>query len=47
MTLAPGQAVEVPFVLTWSYPNKYNAAGEWMGCHYHVGWPDATTATAR
>ena len=30
-----------PFLLTWHYPNKYNAAGSWMGCHYATDWPDA------
>ena len=39
--VAAGQTVEIPFLLTWHYPNKYNAAGEWMGCHYATQWPDA------
>ena len=29
-----GGTAEVPLVLAWHYPNKYNAAGTWMGCHY-------------
>jgi uncharacterized protein (DUF608 family) len=37
-----GQTVEVPFLLTWHYPNKYNPAGVWMGCHYATLWPDAS-----
>ena len=36
-----GGTVEVPFLLTWHYPNKYNGAGTWMGCHYATRWPDA------
>lgn len=39
--VAAGQSVEIPFLLTWHYPNKFNAAGEWMGCHYATEWPDA------
>jgi uncharacterized protein (DUF608 family) len=31
----------VPFLLTWHYPNKYNAAGTWMGCQYTTRWTDA------
>ncbi|HEY3320835.1 MAG TPA: GH116 family glycosyl-hydrolase [Planctomycetota bacterium] len=41
VTVAAGQTVEVPFLLTWHYPNKYNQAGVWMGCHYTTLWPDA------
>jgi len=41
VTVAAGQTVEVPFLLTWHYPNKYNQAGVWMGCHYATLWPDA------
>jgi non-lysosomal glucosylceramidase len=41
VTVAPGQTVEVPFLLSWHYPNKYNPAGTWMGCHYATLWPDA------
>jgi hypothetical protein len=37
----PGATVEVPFLLTWNYPNKYNAAGAWMGCHHATVWTDA------
>ena len=39
--VAPGTTVEVPFLLTWNYPNKYNRAGTWMGCHYATIWTDA------
>jgi uncharacterized protein (DUF608 family) len=41
VTVAAGATVEVPFLLSWHYPNKYNAAGVWMGCHYATLWPDA------
>jgi len=40
-----GGTVEVPFLLSWRYPNKYNAAGMWMGCHYATRWPDAAAVT--
>jgi uncharacterized protein (DUF608 family) len=40
----PGATVEVPFLLTWHYPNKYNAVGTWMGCHYTTQWTDAAAA---
>lgn len=47
----PGGSVEVPFLLTWHYPNKYNDTknhpeGEWIGCHSATLWPDAA-AVAR
>jgi uncharacterized protein (DUF608 family) len=38
------QTVEVPFLLSWHYPNKYNADGVWMGCHYAAPWPEAGAA---
>ena len=41
VTLAARQTVEVPFLLTWHYPNKYNHGGTWMGCHYATTWGDA------
>ena len=41
VTVPPGGTVEVPFLLTWHYPNKYNAGHTWMGCHYATRWPDA------
>jgi uncharacterized protein (DUF608 family) len=41
LTVPAGLTVEVPFLLTWHFPNKYNAAGVWMGCHYATPWPDA------
>jgi uncharacterized protein (DUF608 family) len=40
-TVPAGGTVEVPFLLTWHYPNKYNAAGTWMGCQYATLWADA------
>jgi non-lysosomal glucosylceramidase len=36
-----GQTVEVPFILTWHYPNKYGANQNRMGCHYATVWPTA------
>ena len=41
VTVPAGQTVELPFLLTWHYPNKYNPAGVAMGCHYATLWPDA------
>jgi uncharacterized protein (DUF608 family) len=41
VTVAPNATVELPFLLAWHYPNKYNAAGAWMGCHYATLWPEA------
>jgi uncharacterized protein (DUF608 family) len=40
VAVAPGATVDVPFLLTWAFPNKYNASGSWMGCHYAREWPD-------
>jgi uncharacterized protein (DUF608 family) len=42
--VAPGGTVEIPFILSWCYPNKYNARGEWMGCHYATQWSEAGAA---
>jgi len=41
LTLPPGFTVEVPFLLAWHYPNKYNKTGTWIGCHYATPWADA------
>lgn len=41
VTVAPNARLDVPFLLAWHYPNKYNAHGVWMGCHYATRWPDA------
>jgi hypothetical protein len=41
VTLPAGGTAEVPFLLAWHYPNKYNAAHTWMGCHYATRWSDA------
>jgi hypothetical protein len=41
ITVPAGGVVEVPFLLTWHYPNKYAPAGEWIGCHYATRWPNA------
>jgi uncharacterized protein (DUF608 family) len=40
-TIAPGATEDVQFVLSWHYPNKYNEAGTWMGCHYATLWADS------
>jgi len=39
--LPAGASIEVPFLLAWHFPNKYNPSGEWMGCHYATRWPNA------
>lgn len=39
--VAAGAMVEVPFLLAWHYPNKYNGGDTWMGCHYATQWADA------
>ena len=41
LTVRPNETVEIPFILAWHYPNKFNHEGEWMGCHYATQWPDA------
>ncbi len=43
VTVPPGKAVEVPFLLAWQFPNKYSqgAEGALMGCHYATRWPEA------
>jgi uncharacterized protein (DUF608 family) len=41
VSIPAGKSIEVPFLLAWHYPNKYNAARTWMGCHYTTQWPDA------
>jgi uncharacterized protein (DUF608 family) len=41
VSVPAGKSVEVPFLLAWHYPNKYNAAQKWMGCDYAIRWPDA------
>ena len=41
ITVPAGGTVEVPFLFTWHYPNKYSAAGQWMGCYYATQWTDA------
>lgn len=43
ITVPAGGTVEIPFLLSWSYPNKYSASGAWMGCYYATRWPDAVT----
>jgi non-lysosomal glucosylceramidase len=41
VTVPAGGTLEIPFLLGWHFPNKYNGDGEWMGCHYATQWPDA------
>ena len=41
VSVPAGKSIEVPFLLAWHYPNKYNAGHAWMGCHYATQWPDA------
>lgn len=39
--LPPGKTVEIPFFLTWRYPNRYGDKGQNIGNHYATRWPDA------
>ncbi len=41
VSIPAGKSIEVPFLLAWHYPNKYNGSHTWMGCHYASRWPDA------
>jgi uncharacterized protein (DUF608 family) len=47
VTVPAGGSVEVPFLLAWSYPNKYSSVPNygqpvtWIGCHYATLWPNA------
>lgn len=41
VSVPAGGTVEVPFLFTWHYPNKYNTTGNWMGCYYSTQWADA------
>jgi len=41
VNVPPGATLEVPFLLAWHYPNKYNGSQTWMGCHYATRWADA------
>lgn len=43
--LAPGGTKEIVFALVWRYPNKYNGAGVWMGCHYAETWKSLEAIT--
>jgi uncharacterized protein (DUF608 family) len=38
-----GKTVEVPFLLAWRYPNKYNWGGVKMGNHYAETWKESKT----
>ncbi|HEY3266149.1 MAG TPA: GH116 family glycosyl-hydrolase [Armatimonadota bacterium] len=49
--LEPGESVEIPFALTWSFPNLFNTwntessvAGKALGNYYARRFPDAWTA---
>ena len=41
VTVPAGGSVDVPFLLAWHFPNKYNKENVWMGCYYATLWPDA------
>src|ERR1019366_10827329 len=41
VSVPAGKSIEVPFLLAWHYPNKYDAGHQWMGCHYATQWGDA------
>jgi uncharacterized protein (DUF608 family) len=41
VSVPPGGMLEVPFLFAWHYPNKYSAAGDWMGCYYATQYRDA------
>lgn len=41
VSLRPGQSVEVPFYLTWHFPNRYNEIGHAVGNYYATLWKDA------
>ncbi len=42
VTVPAGGTVEVPFFLTWHYPNSYYYRDkQWIGCSYATRWPDA------
>ena len=36
-----GKSVDVPFLLSWRYPNKYGPGGASIGCHYATMWQGA------
>ncbi|MBR3271748.1 MAG: hypothetical protein IKI59_07455 [Clostridia bacterium] len=39
-TLAPGEAVQIPFVLSWCFPSLYSASGAFVGHRYAVRFRD-------
>lgn len=41
VSVPPGGTLEIPFLLTWHYPNNYSAAGAPMGCFYATQWANA------
>jgi uncharacterized protein (DUF608 family) len=41
ISVSAGETVEVPFILTWHYPNKYGENRNLIGCHYAKVWPNA------
>ncbi|MBM3495949.1 MAG: hypothetical protein FJX72_16740, partial [Armatimonadetes bacterium] len=44
--VAPGKTVEVPFILSWRYPNYYTRQGVTLGTHYSREWPTVGAVTA-
>ena len=53
VSLAPGETAEIPFVLSWRFPNRsawersengFFAENEFVGNHYCQVWPDALSA---
>jgi uncharacterized protein (DUF608 family) len=44
VTLAPGQSVALPFVLTWHFPNRYGDGLKPIGNHYTTRFADAGAA---
>lgn len=42
VTVPAGSTWEIPFLLTWHYPNNYyDNSGDWIGRYYTTRWPDA------
>lgn len=45
VVLQPGQTVEIPFALTWRYPNSYTRQGVPLGNHYARQYPSVQAVT--
>lgn len=45
VTVRRGETLEVPFVLTWRYPNKYTRQGVPLGNHYAQEWKSVQDVT--